>query len=79
MKKRQLSTAIILFTTLSSFANNNEVIIVKGNKEAKTLRESNESIAILKKSDIATPLKEDNLEAINAVANVTVNKEDETF
>lgn len=79
MKKRQLSTAIILFTTLSSFANNNEVIIVKGNKEAKTLRESNESIAILKKSDIASPLKEDNLEAINAVANVTVNKEDETF
>lgn len=81
MKKNvsPLLLTLVLTTPLKLFANNNDVIIVKGNKESKTLRESNESIVVLNKEDIATPLKEDSLDAINAIANVTVNKEDETF
>lgn len=70
---------LLLLLTLNIYANDNDVIIVKGNKESKTLRESNESIAILNKEDIASPIKDDTIEAINAIANVTVNKEDETF
>ncbi|MBY0416161.1 MAG: TonB-dependent receptor [Bdellovibrionales bacterium] len=56
-----------------------ETIEVKANKEKKTYKQSTESIAVLKTEDRATPIKENNIETLNGVANITINREDETF
>lgn len=56
-----------------------ETIEIKANKEKKTYKQSTESIAVIKKEDTATAIQDNNIEALNAVANVTVNKEDDTF
>lgn len=57
----------------------NEVIIVKGTKEHKTLNQSQESLVVIQKNSIKAPKASDGLDALQTEANVTVNKEDETF
>lgn len=56
-----------------------ETIEVRGNKENKTYIQSNESISIIKKEDKASPVQENTLENLNAIPNVTVNKDEDTF
>lgn len=56
-----------------------ETIEIKANKEKKSYKQSTESIAVIKKEEIASPLQDNSLDSINALANVTVNKEEETF
>ncbi len=58
---------------------NNEIIIVKGLKEQKTLNQTQESLVVIKKQSLKMPIPNTGLEALQNEANITVNKEDETF
>lgn len=73
----------LLLTTSLAYAQTStlqlETVEVRGNKEKKTQQETNESTYIVKEDAKATPLKENSLDALNAISNVTVNKEEETF
>jgi len=76
---------IILFNLFFSQAMANtstielETLKLQSSKEKKTISESNESIYVVREDSKISPLKENNLEAINAISNITTNKEDETF
>ncbi len=56
-----------------------ETIEIKANKEKKSYKQSTESIAVLKKEEMASAIQDNNIDTLNAVANVTVNKDDDTF
>lgn len=82
MQRASLSQIILTLISLcicKDVLSQNDVIIVKGNKEQKTLNQSQESIAIIQKDSLKAPVATDNLEAIAQSANVSVNKEDDTF
>lgn len=56
-----------------------DAISVRGNKEGKRLDESVESIAVLKEPFLNAPSRENSIEVLNAVPNVQVNKNGESF
>lgn len=56
-----------------------EAIEIRGTKENKNLFQNTESISILKEKDIHTAGSENSLNALNAVPNVEVNKNGESF
>jgi iron complex outermembrane receptor protein len=56
-----------------------ETIEIKADKEKKSYLKSTESLSVYKAEDKATPITDNSIETVNGVANVTVNKEDDTF
>lgn len=56
-----------------------EVIEIRGTKENKNFFENTESISVLKEKDVPTAGKENGLNVLNAVPNVEVNKNGESF
>ncbi len=77
--KKTILTLSLMSQALSAQDYSFETIEIKADKEKKSYAQSTESISVLRQDDKATPIHDNSLEAINGVANVTVNKEDETF
>lgn len=70
---------MLMLNAQQTLANTSEVIIVKGTKEHKTLNQSQESLVVVQKNSIKAPSASVGLEALQTEANISVNKEDETF
>jgi iron complex outermembrane receptor protein len=81
VKKLIVPLIIISNVTQLSFAQEYSIqtIEVRGNKEEKTYLQSNESIVVIKADDLASPIKDNTIETLNAIPNITVNKDDDTF
>lgn len=77
--KKALITLTLISQTLSAQEYSFETIEIKADKEKKTYLQTTESISVLREEDKASPLHDHSIENVNGVANVTVNKEDETF
>lgn len=56
-----------------------DAIQVQGNKENKSYQESTESISVVPTKELDNPSQENSIQVLNAVPNVTINKNDDSF
>ncbi|WP_374032632.1 TonB-dependent receptor [Bdellovibrio bacteriovorus] len=56
-----------------------EAVQVQGTKENKSYQESTESISVVPGRELDSPIQSDSIQALNAVPNVSINKNDDSF
>lgn len=71
--------ALALALSAIASAESLSTLTVYGNKENRDLSKTAESAAVLRENDLAPTGRENNLQALNAVPNVEVNKNGESF
>lgn len=74
--------SIIILSSTIAFAQEStplQTIQVQGNKENKTYEESTESISVVPSKQLDSPMQTDSVQALNALPNISVNRNDNTF
>lgn len=56
-----------------------EPVKIESNKETRAIEQMTESISVIPSNELDSPMQKDNLEVVNAVPNVSINKHDGSF
>lgn len=56
-----------------------ESIKIESNKETRTIEQMTESVSVVPSNELDSPLQKDNIEVVNALPNISINKLDGSF